>query len=93
MNDKRSSFPYAGAAFAGGETAALAHLAQYLRRKLAHSYKQTRNGLTGVDYSSKFSPWLATGALSPRQMPVGATAKPASRWSMPPCANWPPPAT
>ena len=68
MNDKRSSFPYAGAAFAGGETAALAHLAQYLRRKLAHSYKQTRNGLTGVDYSSKFSPWLATGALSPRQV-------------------------
>jgi deoxyribodipyrimidine photo-lyase len=27
----------------------------------------TRNGLTGLDYSSKFSPWLATGALSARQ--------------------------
>ena len=66
--DERSSFPYATPAFAGGEVAALAHLTQYLSRKLAHSYKQTRNGLTGVDYSSKFSPWLATGALSARQV-------------------------
>ena len=66
--DPRSSFPYAKPAFHGSETAALAHLAQYLARKLPHSYKQTRNGLTGVDYSSKFSPWLATGALSARQV-------------------------
>ena len=68
QHDERSSFPHATAAFAGGEAAALAHLAQYLARKLPHSYKQTRNGLTGVDYSSKFSPWLATGALSARQV-------------------------
>ena len=68
VHDERSSFPHATAAFAGGEVAALAHLTQYLARKLPHSYKQTRNGLTGVDYSSKFSPWLATGALSPRQV-------------------------
>ncbi len=68
VEDERSSFPYATAAFAGGEVAALAHLAQYLARKLPHSYKQTRNGLMGVDYSSKFSPWLATGALSARQI-------------------------
>ena len=66
--DPRSSFPYGIPAFDGGETAALAHLAQYLARKLPHSYKATRNGLTGLDYSSKFSPWLATGALSPRQV-------------------------
>ena len=65
--DPRSSFPYASATCAGGEQAALAHLAQYLARKLPHSYKATRNGLTGVDYSSKWSPWLATGALSPRR--------------------------
>ncbi len=67
VHDERSSFPHFTAAFAGGEVAALAHLGQYLARKLPHSYKQTRNGLTGVDYSSKFSPWLAMGALSPRQ--------------------------
>jgi len=30
------------------------------------TYKETRNGLIGADYSSKFSPWLANGSLSPR---------------------------
>ncbi len=68
LHDARSSFPYASPACHGGETAALAHLRQYLARKLPHSYKATRNGLTGRDYSSKFSPWLATGALSARQV-------------------------
>jgi deoxyribodipyrimidine photo-lyase len=34
---------------------------------LPSRYKQTRNGLYGLDYSTKWSPWLATGALSPRQ--------------------------
>lgn len=29
-------------------------------------YKETRNGLLGPNFSSKFSPWLATGCLSPR---------------------------
>ena len=66
--DPRSSFPYGTPACDGSEAAALAHLAQYLARKLPHSYKATRNGLTGLDYSSKFSPWLATGALSPCQI-------------------------
>jgi deoxyribodipyrimidine photo-lyase len=27
-------------------------------------YKQTRNGLVGLDYSTKFSAWLANGSLS-----------------------------
>lgn len=51
----------------GGERAALRHLEQYCQRGLPHSYKQTRNGLSGIDYSTKWSPWLATGALSPRR--------------------------
>ena len=67
-SDARSSFPYGTPGCHGSEAAALAHLAQYLARKLPHSYKATRNGLTGLDYSSKFSPWLATGALSPRRI-------------------------
>ena len=29
-------------------------------------YKKTRNGLLGIDYSSKLSSWLANGSLSPR---------------------------
>lgn len=65
-HDTRSSFPYSQAAFAGGETAAVAHLQSYFGKGLAQTYKVTRNGLAGTDYSSKFSPWLATGALSPR---------------------------
>jgi deoxyribodipyrimidine photo-lyase len=64
--DQRSSFPYASPAYSGGASAALAHVASYFQRKLAHTYKATRNGLSGTDYSSKFSPWLASGALSAR---------------------------
>ncbi|GAA4020056.1 DASH family cryptochrome [Actimicrobium antarcticum] len=64
--DARSAFPYQSSACAGGATAALAHLDQYFNGQLAHTYKQTRNGLIGLDYSSKFSPWLASGALSAR---------------------------
>lgn len=62
--DQRSSFPYQTAAFAGGETAGHAHIKQYFMRQLAHTYKATRNQLHGIDFSSKFSPWLALGCLS-----------------------------
>uniref|UniRef100_A0A1B8YA04 Photolyase/cryptochrome alpha/beta domain-containing protein n=1 Tax=Xenopus tropicalis TaxID=8364 RepID=A0A1B8YA04_XENTR len=33
---------------------------------LVASYKDTRNGLIGIDYSTKFAPWLALGCISPR---------------------------
>jgi len=29
-------------------------------------YKDLRNGFTGANFSSKFSPWLANGSISPR---------------------------
>ena len=61
---QRSSNPL----FLGGETAGRAHLHSYFNRGLASSYKQTRNGLDGMDYSTKFSPWLAKGCLSPGQI-------------------------
>lgn len=64
--DARSSFPFTTAAFHGGERAALAHVRRYFASDLPVHYKATRNGLSGTDYSSKFSPWLASGALSPR---------------------------
>lgn len=53
--------------FRGGESAAMARLDDWFWRddRLRH-YKLTRNGLTGADYSSKFSPWLAFGCVSPR---------------------------
>ncbi len=56
-----------GMRFAGGETAGLARLESYLWETAAvATYKQTRNGLVGKDYSAKLSPWLAVGALSAR---------------------------
>lgn len=64
--DLRSSFPYFLPSHQGGESAALRHLRQYLDRHLPHRYKATRNELMGLDFSSKFSPWLAQGSLSAR---------------------------
>lgn len=52
--------------FKGGERSAADHLQGYFARGLASTYKETRNGLDGMDYSTKFSPWLANGNLSPR---------------------------
>ncbi|HIK31427.1 MAG TPA: DASH family cryptochrome [Oscillatoriales cyanobacterium M59_W2019_021] len=53
--------------FVGGETAALDRLNEYIwQRDCLKDYKQTRNGMLGADYSSKFSPWLGFGCLSPR---------------------------
>ena len=54
------------AVFHGGEFSALSHITQYFERGLVDRYKQTRNQLMGMDYSSKFSPWLAYGCCSPR---------------------------
>ncbi|CCH51396.1 cryptochrome, DASH family [Fibrisoma limi BUZ 3] len=53
--------------FKGGETVALERLNRYVwERELIRTYKETRNGMLGEDYSSKFSAWLALGCLSPR---------------------------
>jgi deoxyribodipyrimidine photo-lyase len=55
--------------FQGGETAGLARLQQYFwQQDLLKTYKETRNGMVGADYSSKFSPWLALGCLSARSI-------------------------
>lgn len=62
--DNRSAFPWSG-----GEDAAQKRLEHYFweTQKLAY-YKKTRNGLVGMDYSSKFSAWLANGSISARQI-------------------------
>jgi len=53
--------------FKGGEVTGLQRLKHYFWKSNAlETYKETRNGLLGADYSSKFSPWLAHGCLSPR---------------------------
>jgi deoxyribodipyrimidine photo-lyase len=66
--DERSSFPYGLSAWQGDEVAALAHLQTYLASGRPHTYKATRNALSGRDFSSHWSPWLANGALSVRRV-------------------------
>lgn len=53
--------------FIGGESAALAHLHRYLFEwQCVSTYKETRNSLDNWRNSTKLSPWLAIGALSPK---------------------------
>ncbi|RAR63375.1 deoxyribodipyrimidine photo-lyase (single-stranded DNA-specific) [Onishia taeanensis] len=55
--------------FQGGEEAAQARLDHYLWHSGAIArYKKTRNGLLGAEFSTRLSPWLATGCLSARQV-------------------------
>lgn len=62
--DRRAVLP-----FQGGETAGQQRLQDYVWTgdHLRH-YKLTRNGMKGANYSSKVSPWLALGCLSPRDL-------------------------
>ncbi|EFP82211.1 uncharacterized protein PGTG_07608 [Puccinia graminis f. sp. tritici CRL 75-36-700-3] len=64
--DPRSAFPYQG-----GESEALRRLDDYFfkgNQPPVRSYKTTRNGLLGHQYSTKFSPFLAFGCISPRKI-------------------------
>jgi len=55
--------------FKGGETIALERLQYYsFDSELLTSYRWTRNRSLGMDYSSKFSLWMALGCLSPRKI-------------------------
>ncbi|RUS80278.1 hypothetical protein EGW08_011962 [Elysia chlorotica] len=60
----QSAFP-----FPGGESSGLQRLHDYLwGTDSVSSYKETRNGMIGSDYSTKFSTWLAHGCISPRKI-------------------------
>ncbi|MFS6828595.1 FAD-binding domain-containing protein [Cyanobium sp. ATX-6F1] len=62
--DPRSAFP-----FRGDETSALARLEHYVHRSEGlRQYRDTRDAVLGTEGSSKFSPWLAIGALSVRRI-------------------------
>ena len=61
--------PRAVMEFKGGAREAQKQLHYYFfERRLLSTYKTTRNGLVGRDYSSKFSAWLAMGCISPKQI-------------------------
>ncbi len=58
-----------GATFKGGEKEGLNRLKYYLwETDLVKDYYETRNEMIGGDYSTKFSPWLAQGCLSPKMI-------------------------
>jgi deoxyribodipyrimidine photo-lyase len=55
--------------FKGGESEGHKRLINYLfETKAIAAYKETRNGMIGTNYSSKFSAWLSLGCLSPRSI-------------------------
>jgi deoxyribodipyrimidine photo-lyase len=66
--DQRSAFPYQSAPWQGDQTNGQQHLERYFAGPLPRVYKETRNQLIGTDYSTKFSPWLAVGAISAAQI-------------------------
>lgn len=55
-------------AFVPGEPAGVQRLQDYLTPSRAGQYKTTRNRLSGGDFSTRFSVWLALGSLSPRRI-------------------------
>jgi deoxyribodipyrimidine photo-lyase len=62
--DPRSAFP-----FSGDEPTALARLQHYFfDTDGLRTYKASRNGLVGTEFSSKLSPFLAIGSLSVRRI-------------------------
>jgi deoxyribodipyrimidine photo-lyase len=69
-----ASFPFTQPNFVGSEAAALHHLQRYFDSPAPRIYKETRNALAGVDSSTKFSPWLASGALSARTIHAALAA-------------------
>ncbi len=46
----------------------------YFESTLPHSYKEVRNALDGWDHSTKMSPWLNSGCLSPRRLNATLTS-------------------
>lgn len=55
--------------FQGGEKSGLQRLHYYLwESDSIQTYKETRNGMLRYDDSSKLSPWLALGCISPKRI-------------------------
>ena len=54
--------------FMGGETAAWQRLVHLSTSGLLTSYKDTRNGLLGTEYSTRLSAYLSMGCLTARQI-------------------------
>lgn len=54
--------------FVGGSKAGHERVAHLIESGSMTAYKDTRNGLLGLDFSTKLSAWLALGCVSARQV-------------------------
>ncbi|KAI3320777.1 cryptochrome [Xylariaceae sp. AK1471] len=63
MDEGKSTHP-----FRGGEDNALKRLEYLIKSGNASLYKSSRNGLLGIDYSTKLSAYLAQGCITARQI-------------------------
>lgn len=54
--------------FSGGETAGLERISHLITTGAMSSYKSTRNGMLGLDFSTKLSAYLAQGHITARQV-------------------------
>lgn len=69
FNFTKKEYDAANPLLEGGEDKALERLQYYtFKSELLTGYRWTRNGSKGLDYSSKFSPYLALGCISPREI-------------------------
>ena len=68
INYQKSSFPISYKDYMGGEKSGMSHLKKYFNTEKPNTYKKTRNELMGVNFSTKFSPWLSMGYVSSRQI-------------------------
>ncbi|SDO13733.1 DASH family cryptochrome [Vreelandella arcis] len=67
--------PRQGLHYVGGEAAGRERLNHFVWRQHGPAtYKKTRNGLLGANFSTRFSPWLARGCLSARQVQAEVNA-------------------
>lgn len=62
---KQAIDPRCANTYEGGEASGMERLEKFVKAGLA-TYKQTRDGFLGSDFSSKMSPWMAVGCVSPR---------------------------
>ncbi len=71
----------------GGQSAGEAHLRHYFNSEAPKRYKATRNALDDWESSTKFSPWLAQGCLSPRRI-VAALSQYEAQWGQNESTDW-----
>ncbi|MCF2946623.1 DASH family cryptochrome [Paraglaciecola aquimarina] len=68
LNTKLQTQSTSSALIVGGCHQGLIHMQNYFLSGAAEHYKQTRNDLHGLHRTTMFSPWLALGCLSPKQV-------------------------